>query len=199
MRKVPRCHRADDTARLTYDGASRRFTERGSRPEIGCPRVVFGKVGDIAQTVDRRLQMAAMGERHGRADLGDGDGAQVLDLVIQRVAQLPQAVHPQRRVAGPVGVVECGTGGGDGTVHVAGVGIRRVPQRLLGGRVDRRELAAATGHQLPIDQQGGAHVMTSPSRVSASRQAARMSAYSVGPPKKKLSWFSRSLGCPSRL
>src|ERR1700722_18818917 len=41
--------------------------------------------------------------------------------------------------------------------------------------------------------------MSSPSSESDVRQVSRMSAYSVGLPKKKLSWFSRALAWPSRL
>ncbi len=41
--------------------------------------------------------------------------------------------------------------------------------------------------------------MSSPSSESAVRQVSRMSAYSVGLPKKKLSWFSRASVRPSRL
>ena len=99
--------------------------------------------------------MRAGGERDRRADLGDGDRAQFLDLRIQRITKLAQAMHPQRDVTRPVAVVERRTGRGDGTVHVGGVGVGRGPDRLLGRRVDRGEGPRAAGYQRPGDEQIG--------------------------------------------
>ena len=79
--------------------------------------------------------------------------AQLFDVLLHRLAQLPHAPHPQLGVAGPVGVVEGAPRGIDGAAHVVGVGVGGDAQHLLGGRVDRREGARAAGRQLAVDEQ----------------------------------------------
>ncbi|SLD21034.1 Uncharacterised protein [Mycobacteroides abscessus subsp. massiliense] len=69
------------------------------------------------------------------------------------LAELANAVHPQRNVARPIAVIEGAAGRLDGTTHVVTVGIRRGSEHLLGGRVHRRESPRTSGEQLSVDEQ----------------------------------------------
>ncbi len=61
--------------------------------------------------------------------------------------------HAQLDVGRPVGVVEGAPGRADRRVHVIDGGVGRDAERLLGGRIDRRERAPAASHQLSVDEQ----------------------------------------------
>ena len=122
-------------------------------PEIGAPRIGLGGVGGEAQIFDRTFELRRRGQHPGRADLGDGDLAQFLDVLAHGVAQLADAAHPQLGVRRPVGVVERAAGGVDRAAHVVGVGVGGGAQDLLGRRVDGRESARAAGHELAVDEE----------------------------------------------
>ena len=88
-----------------------------------------------------------------RAHLRDRELAQFLDVLGQHLLQLTNAAHPQLGVGRPVGVVECAAGRLDRAAHVVGGRVGGDAEHLLGGRVDRRERAAAARHQLAVDEQ----------------------------------------------
>ena len=98
VREVPRRDGADDTERLSHDRSTARDAERCGDTEIGCPGVVLRGARRELQIVDGYLQLTAVGQGDRRADLGDGDVAQQLDLRVQRIAQLAKAMHPERGV-----------------------------------------------------------------------------------------------------
>ncbi|CQD23779.1 hypothetical protein BN970_06130 [Mycolicibacterium conceptionense] len=153
VREVPRGDGADHADRLAGDLAVGWDALRGGVAEIGCPLVVLGGVGREGQIVDRAFQLGARSEHAGGADLGDRQFPQFLDIFAQRIAQLAQAVHPQRVVRRPVGVVERPTGRLDGIAHVLGVRVGRNAEHLLGGGVDGLEYAATAGDELAVDKQ----------------------------------------------
>ena len=124
-------------------------------PRSVLPRVPFGRVGGVREIVDRALQVRSVGERHRCAHFGDRDLPQPRDLGLQGAAQLTQAVHPQRRVAGPVGAVEGRARRADRPVHVGPVAVGRRAQRLLGGRVDGGKATGAAADEFSADQQLG--------------------------------------------
>src|SRR5256885_1019683 len=106
------------------------------------------------QTVgERRVELRAVREHEGRADLGDEFRAQLLLLAHDRLVQLLEAALAERAVGGPVGLVERPPGGGDGALHVVDGRVGDFAQHLLGGRVDVLEALAGGGfHQLAVDE-----------------------------------------------
>ena len=153
MRKVPWRDGADDAERLPHQCAPGLDAQRRRDTEIGCPLVRFGRVGGEREIVDRPLKLGAVREGYRRTDLGDGDLPQRLDFLVERVAQLAQAVHAQCGVARPIGLVEGGSRRSDRAIHVGRVGVGGVAERFLGGRVDRGERATARIDELAVDQQ----------------------------------------------
>ena len=153
MREVPRRDGADDADRLAGDRAVGLDAHRRRDTEIGRPLIRLGGVGAEAQVLDRTLELRDRGQHPRRADLGDGQLAQLLDVVAHGLLQLADAAHPQFGVGGPVGVVEGAAGGLDRAAHVVGARVGGDTEHLLGGRVDRRERARAAGHELPVDEQ----------------------------------------------
>ena len=153
VRKIPRRDGADDTERLSHDRATARDAERCGDTEIGSPRICLGDLSWECQIVDGYLELTTVGQGDRRAHLGDGDVAQQLDLRVQRIAQLAQAMHPELGVPGPVGLVERDAGGRDGAVHVGGVAVGRGAERLFRRRVDGGDRSTAARQQFTVDQQ----------------------------------------------
>ena len=106
VREVPRRDGADDADGLPRDRAVRLDAHRRRDAEIGCPLVGLRGVGAEAQILDRALELRHRRQHPRRADLGDRQLPQLLDVVAHRLLQLPDAAHPQLDVGRPVGVVE---------------------------------------------------------------------------------------------
>ena len=153
MREVPRGDRADHADRLPGDRPVGLDAHRRGDACVGGPLVGLRRVGAEAEVGDRALQLRGRRQHHRRAHLRDRDLAQILDVLGQHLLQLPNAAHPQFGVGGPVGFVECAAGRLDRAAHIVGARVGGDAQHLLGGRVDRRERAGATGHEFPVDEQ----------------------------------------------
>ncbi len=115
-------------------------------------RVALEQVGVVTDDLDGLVQLGAVGELPGRADLRDGQLAQLLAVLAEHLVKLLQAPDAQLRVRRPVGAVESAPGRRDGGLGVRGRRVRGLAQRLPGGRIDRGECAPG-GHQLPVDEQ----------------------------------------------
>ena len=130
-----------------------RDAERCGDTEIGSPRIFSAICRGECQIVDGYLELTTVGQGDRRTHLGDGDVPQQLDLRVQRIAQLAQAMHPELGVPGPVGLVERDAGGRDGAVHVGGVAVGRGTERLFRRRVDGGERSTTARQQFTVDQQ----------------------------------------------
>ena len=153
MGEVPRGDGADDADGLTSDRAPGRDTHRRRLAEILVVFVGFGGIGREAKSLTGTFELSDCGEHPRRADFGDGQVAQLLEVLLHRLAQLADAPHPQLGVARPVSVVEGPSGRLDGPAHVVSAGIGRGTQDFLGGRVDRGKCALAAARQLAVDEQ----------------------------------------------
>ncbi len=144
---------ADDPDRLARDGAVGLDSQRRGDAEIGGPLIRRGGVGAKAEVLHRTLELGGGGQHPGSAHFGDGQVAELVDVVAHGGLQLPNAAHPQLGVGGPVGVVECAAGGLDRSAHVVGARVGGGTEHLLGSRVQRRERPRAAGDEFPVDEQ----------------------------------------------
>ena len=97
--------------------------------------------------------MGSVGDHPRAADLQDQLFTDLLPLGLECLLELFEAPLAQRPVGGPVGLVECPAGGGDGRLHVAGRAVGDLTEDILGGRVDVVECLARLGiDELPVDK-----------------------------------------------
>lgn len=151
--KVPRGDGADDADGLARDGAPGGDAHRRRLAEILVVFVGFGGVRGERQVVDRDFELGDAGEHSRRPDFGDGQVAQLFEVLLHRLAQLPDAAHPQFGVARPVRLIEGAPRGIDRAFHVGGVGVGGDTQHFLGRRIDRGKGASAAGRHLAVDEE----------------------------------------------
>ena len=109
---------------------------------------------------DRQVELVAVGETERRAGLAGDAVARGVCARAELVAELRQAVHPQRAVTRPPAVVEGAARGSDRSVHVGGVRIRGPADRFARRRADVVVAAAAArGSQPTVDEELRARVI----------------------------------------
>ena len=107
--------------------------------EILGHRVIAQQVGVVADDLDRLVELGALGEGARGAHLRDGEFAQFLGVVEQRLMQLLEAADPKRGVGRPRRGVERPPRGRDGLLRFVDPGVGSVTDDFTGGGVDRRE------------------------------------------------------------
>ena len=143
----------DDAGRLLLHPAPVPLSAELELADLLGQRVAGQQVGVVADDLDRLIQLRAVGDHPGRADVGDRQLPQLLLVLGQRPVQLAQAAGPERDVGRPAGGVERAPGGGDGGLGVVRRRVRCVVDHLAGGRVDRRVGPVGFGRdQLPVDE-----------------------------------------------
>ena len=74
--------------------------------EVGAPLVGLEQVGVVPDEVDRGGELHRRAHRPGRADLGDGQLGQLVEVLDECLVQLTEATDAERVVGAPVGLVE---------------------------------------------------------------------------------------------
>lgn len=126
-------------------------------PAIPVPEVLGELIGAQqvrveAHDADRLVELRALGQRAGGADLGDGELTQLVGVLDERPVQLVEAANAQLDIGGPVGAVERATRRRDRRFGLLGAGVRRVPDDSARRGIDRSERLAG-GDEAAVDQQ----------------------------------------------
>jgi hypothetical protein len=130
--------------------------------EVEAAFIGGGQAGVVVEDRDRAVEGRAERHHPRHAHLGHREVAELVEVGLDRIRQLAQAVGAELAVGRPTRLVEGTTGSAHRPLGVGHRGVGDVADDFLGGRVDAGERAAAFGrHEGAVDQQvrvGQAHV-----------------------------------------
>ena len=152
MREVPRSDRRDDAGGFPAHLPPRAQAHDVGGAEIGAPLEALQQIGPVVEPRHGPLELRTGGEEMLRADLRDGELADLFESGVDRLAQLTQAAGAEGMIARPLRVVERATGRGDGGRGLLLRGVGGVTDHLAGGGVEDRIGTPGGVAQLAFDE-----------------------------------------------